>query len=104
MYHNDNYDDELGLNLESEDCSKPMSNKMLGRGKLKINDAHFIDNVGNCYEEVEHLKEKFRNMMVVLMGSLKKYTKKGVYSYLDEAFTRLNFNSFYIDRDAEGLD
>jgi hypothetical protein len=43
-------------------------------------------------------------MMILIMDSLKRYTKKGVYSYLDEAFTRLNFNNFYISRDREGLD
>jgi cobalamin biosynthesis Co2+ chelatase CbiK len=71
---------------------------------LKVDSPHFLDNVDQCKEELDFLKDKFKNMMIILMGHLKKYTKKGVYSYLDEAFTRLNFNSYYIDRDSEGLD
>ena len=42
--------------------------------------------------------------MKILIESLKRYTKKGVFSYLDEAFTRFNFNNFYMSRDREGLD
>lgn len=38
------------------------------------------------------------------MTTMKKYTKKGVFSYLDEGFIRLNFNNYYISRDIEGLD
>lgn len=42
--------------------------------------------------------------MRILVETLKKYRKKGVFSYLDEAFTRFNFNNYYLSRDREGLE
>ena len=33
-----------------------------------------------------------------------KYSKRGAYTYINEAFVRFNFNSFYVNRDIEGLD
>ena len=53
---------------------------------------------------MDNMRYTFTNKMKILTLGLKKYTKKGVYSYLDEAFVRFNFNSFYLSRDEEGLE
>ena len=45
--------------------------------------------------------EGHRNRMKLLTASLKKYTKKGIYNYLNEAYIRFNFNNFYIRREDE---
>jgi hypothetical protein len=63
-----------------------------------------MQKVKECKDEIVILKEKYKGAMIMIMTYLRKYTKKGVYSYLDEAFTRINFNNFYVSRDREGLD
>ena len=42
--------------------------------------------------------------MKLLTMTLKKYTKKGVFNYLNEAFVRLNFNNYYVSVEDEEID
>lgn len=71
---------------------------------LNIESLQFIDRFNRCKQEFEHLVSSHRTRMKVLTALLKKYTKKGVFNYLNEAFIRFNFNSFYISREDEELD
>ena len=75
-----------------------------GRGLLRIDSIKFMDNVEQCQVELNDIRSKFKMYMQFLVDTLKKYTKKGVYSYLDEAFIRFNFNSYYMSREREGLE
>jgi len=42
--------------------------------------------------------------MKLLTRDLKKYSKKGIYSFLNEAYIRFNFNGFYVDASEDETD
>ncbi|CDW85435.1 gamma-tubulin complex component 5 [Stylonychia lemnae] len=106
--------DDLGLNLSMDSdrgeedvmdtINKERDADKFGRGLLRIDNFKFIDRIEECTVELNELRSKFTQCMQILIDALKRYTKKGVFSYLDEAFTRFNFNNYYMSRDREGLD
>lgn len=63
---------------------------------FKIESVDFMDRFLRCRQEFEQMVAKHRNKMKMLSASLKKYTKKGIFNYLNEAFIRFNFNNFYV--------
>eukprot|EP00347_Sterkiella_histriomuscorum_P006822 403351300 len=117
-YNNDgdssDLSDDLGLNNLSRDededeysgsnRDKEAYYQQYGRGLLRVDSIKFMDRIEECQVELNELRSKFQTYMQILIENLKKYTKKGVFSYLDEAFIRFNFNNYYISRDREGLD
>ena len=62
-----------------------------------------MDKIEECQSKFNSVKDKFKSCMNDIMQNLQKFSKKGVFSNLDEAFARLNFNNYYIDREKEGL-
>ncbi|TNV71835.1 hypothetical protein FGO68_gene5096 [Halteria grandinella] len=71
---------------------------------LNLESLQFVDRFNRCKQEFEQMVNSHRTRMKLLTAILKKYTKKGIFNYLNEAFIRFNFNSFYISREDEELD
>mmetsp|Transcript_32407 Transcript_32407/g.23940 ORF Transcript_32407/g.23940 Transcript_32407/m.23940 type:complete len:96 (+) Transcript_32407:755-1042(+) len=93
----DESEEEESFHRDEDHARRPSSLLQMGSNK-------FLEHLEECREEVEILREKYKSMMTIIIANLKRYQKKGVYSYMDEAFTRLNFNNYYLSRDKEGLD
>ena len=77
-------------------------NKTSGDSLFNYDSLQFMDRYNECRQELDSLKEKHSLRMKHLNQGLKKYTKKGIFNYLNEAFIRFNFNHYYIGRDEEG--
>jgi hypothetical protein len=71
---------------------------------LNLSSLQFSDRLKACRQELQTLVNSHRTRMQLLTALLKKYTKKGVFNYLNEAFIRFNYNSFYIKREDEDLE
>lgn len=69
---------------------------------LNYESVSFMDRYNECKTQLDMLKSKHRLRMQHLNQGLKKYTKKGIFNYLNEAFIRFNFNHYYISREEEG--
>jgi hypothetical protein len=66
-----------------------------------LESLQFMDKYKECRRELDILKEKHTLRMKHLIQGLNKYTKKGIFNYLNEAFIRFNFNQYYIGREHE---
>ena len=85
-------DDDDSDNEISEDKSSSLFN---------LESLKFMDNYNECQRELNILKEKHALRMKHLIQGLNKYTKKGIFNYLNEAFIRFNFNQYYLGKDHE---
>ena len=101
---NDDDDDDLDFDLnDTPSKDRDEEDDVFGMGLLKVNSPYFLDRLEECEAHFKRVKEYFKNIMAEIMANLAKYSKKGIYSYLGEAFIRFNFNSYYVSRDREGL-
>jgi hypothetical protein len=68
---------------------------------FNLESLQFMDKYKECRRELDILKEKHTLRMKHLIQGLNKYTKKGIFNYLNEAFIRFNFNQYYIGKEHE---
>jgi hypothetical protein len=68
---------------------------------FNLDSVQFMDKYKECRRELDILKEKHTLRMKHLIQGLNKYTKKGIFNYLNEAFIRFNFNQYYIGKEHE---
>jgi hypothetical protein len=83
-------DDEDSENENPTDKSSSLFN---------LESLQFMDKYKECRRELDILKEKHTLRMKHLIQGLNKYTKKGIFNYLNEAFIRFNFNQYYIGKE-----
>jgi len=87
--------------------SSKIEDKFTGMGLLNINSGNFVQNVEECSEKLNQMRTQFEKHMLVLTTNLNKLTKtqsgKIILNYLLEILQRLNFNSYYVSRENEGL-
>jgi len=88
---------------DSSEESSEEEEKFRDNSLLNLDSVQFIDRYSLCRKELDNLMDRHRSKMKVLCTSLKKYTKKGVYNYLNEAYIRFNFNNYYIREDDDEL-
>ena len=102
--HNDSYDMDPAT---SKSRSRKIEDKFTGMGLLSINSSNFVQNVDECSEKLNQMRTQYEKHMLVLTTNLNKLTKtqsgKIILSYLLEILQRLNFNSYYVSRENEGL-
>lgn len=87
--------------------SRKIEENFNGIGILRFTSSNFTNNLHEFFDKIEKLRHKYKNHMMVLTTNLNKLTKtqsgKIILSYLLEILQRLNFNNYYINRDAENL-
>jgi len=109
---NSDDEDEMFVNndyssTDQKSRSQKIEENFPGVGILRFNSMNFTQYSQECFEKLEKLRHKYKNHMMVLTTNLNKLTKtqsgKIILSYLLEILQRLNFNSYYVSRDAENL-
>lgn len=112
-----NDEEDYGRGNDSYDYSDPaapknsrsrkIEDKFTGMGLLNINSSGFVQDVEECSEKLNQMRSQFEKHMLVLTTNLNKLTKtqsgKIILNYLSEILQRLNFNSYYVSRENEGL-
>ena len=99
--------DEVDLESDDESISSEGIKKYDGMGILRFSSDTYIEDLAKCQASLVKLREKFEKHIKILSTNLNKLTKtqsgKIILSYLLEILQSLNFNSYYINREDEGL-
>jgi hypothetical protein len=91
----------LICSLNDDDDSENENPTDKSSSLFNLESLQFMDKYKECRRELDILKEKHTLRMKHLIQGLNKYTKKGIFNYLNEAFIRFNFNQYYIGKEHE---
>jgi hypothetical protein len=91
----------LICSLSDDDDSENENPTDKSSSLFNLESLQFMDKYKECRRELDILKEKHTLRMKHLIQGLNKYTKKGIFNYLNEAFIRFNFNQYYIGKEHE---